>query len=403
MRAAEDDDVQAQEIADEAVVKKMLDMYEAVVEARLDESQKIKGKTPSSAGDSPIGHRNPYRQIQQKRRLNRRGQHQITVQQGVQGGEIDISVAKNLAYKAWPGQNPTAWKQQQPLGGQGLDPQSNVEDVQWQHGTGSLPNERQSHFAPGGIAQARGTGTIAKVKRLNPGQKNAGTRTQPGTRPPGWAEFISVFGSRVRGVPNTYGFVMGHLLNEKMGGRGELMDNLSPFSTKLNHDHSQYVEEPLKQWLGVDKNGRPNPSHAVDYRVEPTYDLAASPTAPVGPTMPVLHPNHQPLLARVVGARDSFYGRFPRRAAAMLGVRFAQVGDATTISWVLRQGPPYARATVLPSGVTFGDVLDRSEAYLRWYISLRMPISVTCRARLYDTTGAGGKSPTFHADLQHLA
>jgi hypothetical protein len=93
-------------------------------------------------------------------------------------------------------------------------------------------------------ATRRGTATEMKVKRWIVAK---GTPTATNVRPAGWDRFQSLWGFIDKSHKCVW--VQGHLLYEHLGGRGNRMENLSPFTTSLNKRHQNQVEQPLLKWV----------------------------------------------------------------------------------------------------------------------------------------------------------
>lgn len=82
---------------------------------------------------------------------------------------------------------------------------------------------------------------------------------EPGTAPSESWDLWQDLNPLVGGAPY---YVLGHLLNEKLGGKGRMF-NLTPITKKANADHSAKAETKIKSWVAAGK--------VVYYKVEVEY------------------------------------------------------------------------------------------------------------------------------------
>ncbi|MDH5576884.1 MAG: hypothetical protein OEZ09_00345 [Betaproteobacteria bacterium] len=82
---------------------------------------------------------------------------------------------------------------------------------------------------------------------------------EPGTAPSESWDLWDDLNPLVGGAPY---YVLGHLLNEKLGGKGRMF-NLTPITKKANADHSAKAETKIKSWVAAGK--------VVYYKLEVTY------------------------------------------------------------------------------------------------------------------------------------
>ena len=89
--------------------------------------------------------------------------------------------------------------------------------------------------------QSKGYGITMTAKKLNKEQERKGSR--PTTK---WKDSYAILNERRHeGNPKESYYVKGHLLNEKLGGKGD-WENLTPLSIKGNSAHEREVESKVK-------------------------------------------------------------------------------------------------------------------------------------------------------------
>ncbi|GIG68492.1 DNA/RNA non-specific endonuclease [Phytomonospora endophytica] len=99
---------------------------------------------------------------------------------------------------------------------------------------------------------------------LHPGKLEKGSK--PAVRPSWWPKSGSMptkGGEDAADFFSTY-MVQGHLLNEKVGGTGKSMENLTPLTKSANSQHHSKVEKRVKSEVKKNK-------HVVEYHVTAQY------------------------------------------------------------------------------------------------------------------------------------
>ena len=210
----------------------------------------------------------------------------------------------------------------------------------------------------------RGTATEMKVKRWIVVK---GTGTVQNVRPAGWDHFQALCGFIDKSHKCTY--VQGHLLYERLGGRGNRMANLAPFTASLNKRHQNQVEKPLWSWL---KAAPKSEERTVDYRVVPTYGGGGPPS--------------------VIADAQGYFQRFVdgRNAAALQTLVRLGLLDATDVATV--QGQQRTAAVVLgapkTTHTTWAALCSALEQDIADYIAAAFPTQIDCYARLYKRTSS---------------
>lgn len=255
----------------------------------------------------------------------------------------------------------------------------------------------------------RGTGEITKVKRRG---RAPGTLTRADVRPPLWMPFKTLFHASPRGGR---GFIMGHLLNKHLGGLGDDMSNLAPFTYRLNHDHSVLVEEPIKQWvLGLNT---PSPQtttplnplavpgpHWVDYKVTPQYMnvTTGNPLSAGGGAAPAaLDAPLDAIHANIVTWQNQWFAGHPQDAADLLTFHgLLPLADQPTVLPELANGTWRNSFTLLSNGQALSVIANQVNEFIKWYVARHFPHHIICRVRLYEDTPAGPhKSDTLEVTL----
>jgi hypothetical protein len=105
---------------------------------------------------------------------------------------------------------------------------------------------------------------------LGPDQSNVSSRYKLGTKTN--SNSLRPFMQALAGDSRIQGWVAGHLLNEEMGGQGDVDENLTPLTTKANGAHKAYeahIKKMLLQCHNVDRDNKGNDEwYGVRYRVE---------------------------------------------------------------------------------------------------------------------------------------
>jgi hypothetical protein len=83
---------------------------------------------------------------------------------------------------------------------------------------------------------------------------------QPGSKPSDSWQLWQDLDPLISGTPY---YVRGHLLNENLGGKGQIY-NLTPITTKANADHKTMFEKYIKKWVI-------NKGRVANYRVSAVY------------------------------------------------------------------------------------------------------------------------------------
>ena len=210
----------------------------------------------------------------------------------------------------------------------------------------------------------RGTATRMKVKRWIVVK---GTTTVKNVRPAGWDRFQALCGFIDRSHKCVY--VQGHLLYERLGGRGNRMANLAPFTASLNKRHQNQVEKPLWEWLKAAPKGE---ERTVDYNVVPTYGGGGPPS--------------------VITDAQGYFQRFVdgRNPAALKTLVSLGLLDPTDVGAV--QGQPRNAAVNLgapqTAHLTWAALCGGIEQEIADYVAAAFPIQIDCYARLYKRTSS---------------
>jgi hypothetical protein len=216
----------------------------------------------------------------------------------------------------------------------------------------------------GSSGATRGTAREMKVKRWIVVK---GTGTAQNVRPAGWDRFQALCGFIDKSHKCTY--VQGHLLYERLGGRGNRMANLAPFTTSLNKRHQNQVEKPLWSWLKAAPKGE---ERTIDYHVVPTYGGGGPPT--------------------VITDAQGYFQRFVdgRNADALKTLVKLVLLDATDVATV--QGQQRSAAVVLgapkTAHTTWAALCSALEQEIADYIAAAFPTQIDCYARLYKRTSS---------------
>ncbi|MFF0754232.1 DUF4157 domain-containing protein [Streptomyces sp. NPDC004267] len=131
------------------------------------------------------------------------------------------------------------------------------------------------------VHPTHGSGTSMQANLVAGQVPNDGSGVNPNTRPPWWRELQNV--NRPNYDPNTAqwfsdNMVQGHLLNHRIGGPGNTMENLTPFTKTANSFHYQSAENTVI-------NVALRRGNSVQYTVTPDYSqhpTGASMGAPAG-------------------------------------------------------------------------------------------------------------------------
>lgn len=110
----------------------------------------------------------------------------------------------------------------------------------------------------GALNSGAGFGTFMEAN-LQPGFLGGGSATGGAPANPTWTALLR---RRTNGGASFY--VQGHLLNEHLGGPGNLWKNLTPLTQSANADHKNMAEEAIKLAANT-------PGNTVIYRVRPVY------------------------------------------------------------------------------------------------------------------------------------
>jgi hypothetical protein len=227
------------------------------------------------------------------------------------------------------------------------------------------------------VGATRGTATDMKVKRWI---VQKGTKTVKNVRPAGWDTFQSLCGFIDK--KHKCVWVQGHLLYEQLGGRGNKMENLAPFTTSLNKRHQNQVEQPLVRWL---KAAKKTEERTVDYQVIPKYAVGGPPKV-------------------ITQALDYFRAFVDKRNADALKtlVKLGKL-DAADQAAVAGQARTQAIPLTKPkSAAASWDLLCAElEQEITTYVAAAFPTQIDCYGRLYTRTGGGDwkKTRTQHHSL----
>ena len=226
----------------------------------------------------------------------------------------------------------------------------------------------------------RGTATEMKVKRWIVVK---GTGTAQKVRPAGWDRFQALCGFIDKSHKCVY--VQGHLLYERLGGRGNKMANLAPFTASLNKRHQNQVEKPLWEWLKAAKNTQ---ERTVDYQVIPTYGGG-------GPKR---------TKRDAIGYfRDFVDNRNKDALKTLVKLKLVAKQDVKAL-----KGQPRSAAINLTApktaAATWDALCDEIEQEIADYVAAAFPAKIDCYARLYKRGSAVSdwdKTQTLEHELRN--
>lgn len=116
---------------------------------------------------------------------------------------------------------------------------------------------KNKNYVDYGGTNAGGTGTTMEAE-LWPGY-SPGKGGAPSVEPIWWPSSTTATGAFFKSF-----MVQGHLLNQKLGGPGNTMDNLTPITKSANTMHEKKIEGAVKNAVGLGK-------YVVDYHVDADY------------------------------------------------------------------------------------------------------------------------------------
>lgn len=145
----------------------------------------------------------------------------------------------------------------------------------------------------GGLNNGSGTDMHVYIDGMN--DPDLGKGSSPSVTPPWWP----LAGTPERDYLSQYA-VQGHLLNEHLGGPGNIMENLTPITKSTNTTHFKKIEDTVKQAVAAD--------YGVEYRVRAFYG-SAPPLSDFGSNPPPALAGLLPYFAGEIGADYDIYDR----------------------------------------------------------------------------------------------
>jgi DNA/RNA non-specific endonuclease len=229
------------------------------------------------------------------------------------------------------------------------------------------------------VGATRGTATEMKVKRWIIVK---GTGTAQKVRPAGWDRFQALCGFIDKGHKCVY--VQGHLLYERLGGRGNKMANLAPFTASLNKRHQNQVEKPLWEWIGAAKGKQ---ERTADYQVIPSYTGGSKRTKDDA----------------IDYFRDFVDKRNDDALKTLVKLKLLHKKDVKAVKGQPRKAKVNL-ANAKTTAATWDALCNDIEKEIADYVAAAFPTKIDCYARLYKRASAKSdwdKTQTKHHSLRN--